>query len=1121
MEELTLNVSLLSPVSDLIAGASTLIDLIFGRAGNDVFYPFDPLRDSDAGVNIDILFGDTFDNTPEEFELTLALASGDPFAILNFDIPSIGSDRFVLGDEFQPYYTSFNPFSLVTDNFLGFNDFAVIYDFDPEQDTIQLNGKKENYFLLKIDSLPVSAIAPDAPENATPFSGYALFSLQAGIPDIVSLIVQKPEVELKLDDDSFLFVGNKPEDKPEDKKIGQFGTTGLDYGYNTTTDVFGNLYVVGSTSGSLNGHNRGSSDVWVTKYSANGTKLWERQYGSANGETAYEIITDAAGNFYMAGSTSGNFVDAFNSPRGTDAWVAKYDRHGNQLWGRQFGSDGSFGANGLPDPGEFGFSTSGFGLQLDASGDVYVSGLTINDNRKFIPGTNQPFLDFPVEDDSWIVKLNGTDGTNAWTDIPNGVTKITPPAKDVDPNFPFLAAVSPFFDESYDLATDAAGNSYLVGWTQGLTTISDPSRDLLKYDAWISKVDTNGNVVWTEQFGSVDEGLEFAWGVDTDSQGNIYVSGWTTGDLGEATEDFKKAAERDVFLAKFTSKIDDSTGAEFGDLEWAKKIGSPGDDGQYFGDLFIDDQDNIFLTGYTDDKLGDGNEDATINGWVGRFDTNGNNLWLQQLGIKDKADYATGVTARNGQVFVTGFTEGFLGTSYSDGAQGAAIDGWLAQLDLEDGKLQKFEGTGLEVVSSDDPGSITTIDISDTLVTDDKLPKGSNNTPSLGVYYGDVLDGISPAFDPNSENSMQAALMDAIMNDPSVFSGDMPDLKLEGSDDVDDLMMGFMGNDEIKGKKGNDQLHGLAGDDKLEGEDGDDTLYGGAGADELKGGDDNDTFVIQTANEAEFDVYDGGNEELGRNSRGDTILNASDGDIVFHKFDDAWDIETVDGGGHAIVGNASNNQFDFKETQLVNVSYVDGGAGEDEIKGGAGDETFRGGADKDKLEGKEGNDSLFGDAGTDELKGGKGDDFLHGGADADKLNGEEGNDILIGGTGNDELDGNKGDDILIGVEAATAGFGEYDKLKGGEDSDTFVLGDSMQAYYLGRGNADFALIDDFKRDQGDIIQLYGGISYNLKTDVSGLEKGTAIFQATSNDLIGIVKDVKGLDLADDNVFSFV
>ena len=179
------------------------------------------------------------------------------------------------------------------------------------------------------------------------------------------------------------------------------------------------------------------------------------------------------------------------------------------------------------------------------------------------------------------------------------------------------------------------------------------------------------------------------------------------------------------------------------------------------------------------------------------------------------------------------------------------------------------------------------------------------------------------------------------------------------------------------------------------------------------------------------------------------------------------------------------------------------------------------------LEGTDGDDNLSGGAGNDELKGKQGNDNLFGDAGDDKLKGEDDSDILIGGVGNDELEGGKGEDILTGVDpndpnASLAG-GEIDKLKGGDGFDTFVLGVSEQTYYTEQGNLDYGLIDDFKLDQSDKIQLSGSSSdYSLATDLPDLPKGTAIFQGANQDeLIGIVKDVKDLTLTDTNVFSFV
>ena len=904
MDDFDFFVALLTPASDLVEGdTGEITQGIFARAGNDVIYGFDPNANNNDNPKVDVLVGDLFDNSPEEFQIVLDIQAGNPLAILDRGKPpSVGADRFVLGDEIQPYYTTFNPASLVTTNRLGTNQFAVIYDFAPEQDIIQLNGKKDDYEIVEIDGLTVDGF------DGT-FFGEAIFSLQQGSRDLVAYVVSTPEVDLDLGEDYFEFVGDKPEDKPDEEKIGQLGTTGIDKALGAATDSSGNVYITGSTSGSLGGANQGSSDVWVARYNSNGnqTLLLQSDISTSEGETAVAVATDDDGNFYLTGS------------RGSNGWVAKYNNSGQQQWNNQIALPGAF-------------TTSSFGLDVDGDGNVYVSGLGIKDNP------DRETFDFAVEDDSWIAKFD-SGGTRQW---------LTP----ID---------TPFFNENYDLAVDAAGNSYAVGWTIGLVEESDPSRDLLKYDVWISKQDTNGQIEWIQQLGSADEGLEFAWGTDIDSEGNIYVTGWTTGALGTRDEEFEKSESYDVFLAKFAPEIDEQGNS----LLWAKQIGSEGDDGMFFSDLHIDAQDNIFLTGYTNDKLGKGKKDEKASSaWVGRFDTEGNNEWIQQFGSKESLDYGTDLSADgNGNLYVTGYTEAFLGTN-NRGANGASVDAWLAKLDVEEGKLQEFVGDSDDVVSIPNPGEIFTPDITDQLVVNEQLPEGDGQvnltegleTTSDVVDNEQIISNLTNPFDPRAENSFGSALVQALEEESNFSSVEVEDLKIEGTDG-DDNLFGDIGNDEMKGEKGNDNLFGDAGDDKLEGKDG--------------------------------------------------------------------------------------------------------------------------------------------------------------------------NDTIIGGTGNDELKGGDGIDVIIGVDTingvAGLGSGEIDKLKGEGDSDRFILGDSSQAYYVGQGNSDYGLIDDFELDESDTIQLYGNANdYSLETDVPDLPDGTAIFLGTGRDeLVGVVKDIEELTLTDTNVFRFV
>jgi hypothetical protein len=762
MADQTLAISLATPASDLVIGGGTNnSEALFGRAGNDTIYPDNPIASATQATNVDYLFGDIFDNSPEEYEITLNIQSaqqgGNPFLILNRNIPSVGADRFVLGDTTQPYYTTSKPDTLLTTNFLGLNEFAVIYDFGVNNDVIQLNGKPKDYRIVKINGLQIQGVTQ-------PLSGEAIFSLKQGAPDLVTFVVAKPEVNLDLQSNNFRFVGDKPQKKPaQNNRISQLGTTGNDLSLATGTDSAGNVYISGTTTGSLFRTNQGFTDAWLAKYDSNGNQIWGRQLGSSGDESNFAMVTDKDGNSYMAGGTSGNLFGTKQTD--SDVWVAKYDTNGNQVWGRQFSAGG--------------FSSGAFGLDLDPAGNVYLSGIEINSNQR------TDIFNFAVEDNSWVSKFDNN-GNQQWTTL----------IKNPSATFPF--DITPFFDECYDLAVDNNGNSIAVGWTQGLVQESDPSRQLLKYDAWVSKVDTTGKIQWLQQLGSTNQGLDFAWGVDTDSKGNIYVTGWTTGDIG--TKIGKKGiGGRDIWITKLNPD---------GSQVWAKQFGSPDDDGMYLSDMQIDDKDNIFLIGESNGKLGKGQKDESYNAWVARFDTDGNNKWVQQFGSKNNLDYPIGITTNaTGSLYVTGATDGLLGNT--NGVHTSGVDGWLAQLDVKNGKLQKFIGssnnvinsldnvinssdnviiTNSDVISIADPAPIPTIDITRDFVTKEKLPIGDNrinpaeginlnftqgtssnsagriSTTSSAFNYGQIVSNLGGIFDPQSEGSFSSALSGAVKN---------------------------------------------------------------------------------------------------------------------------------------------------------------------------------------------------------------------------------------------------------------------------------------------------------------------------------------------------------------------
>ena len=110
----------------------------------------------------------------------------------------------------------------------------------------------------------------------------------------------------------------------------QVGTSYDDKAYGFAIDTSGNVYVTGSTNGSLDVNtNAGDRDIFVVKYNSSGTKQWTKQMGSSSYDTARRVATDSSGNVYVTDRSDGG-LDGNTSAGAQDLFVVKYDSDGNK-----------------------------------------------------------------------------------------------------------------------------------------------------------------------------------------------------------------------------------------------------------------------------------------------------------------------------------------------------------------------------------------------------------------------------------------------------------------------------------------------------------------------------------------------------------------------------------------------------------------------------------------------------------------------------------------------------------------------------------------------------------------------------------------------------------------------
>lgn len=222
----------------------------------------------------------------------------------------------------------------------------------------------------------------------------------------------------------------------------------------------------------------------------------------------------------------------------------------------------------------------------------------------------------------------------------------------------------------------------------------------------------------------------------------------------------------------------------------------------------------------------------------------------------------------------------------------------------------------------------------------------------------------------------------------------------------------------------------------------------------------------------------------------DTIVLRSDltGNVWEYKIPENVENFTSGAGirDMTVVGNALDNVISAGHRNHTARMHVEGRGGNDTIFGSFRDDWLSGGPGNDILEGKNGEDILFGKKGDDYLAGLENHDHLIGGLGKDTLGGGAGDDILNGGIGADILFGYTGVDtaaywnssirVIVDLmgrhvlkgEAAGDQFFSIENVTGG-DFDDGLWGDDGNNRIVGRDGND--VLDG--RD-GDDILLGGG-----------------------------------------------
>lgn len=494
----------------------------------------------------------------------------------------------------------------------------------------------------------------------------------------------------------------------------QWGTEADDAGLSVAVDAAGDIYVIGSTRGVLDGDSSaGNDDVFITKWTGEGAKLWTRQWGTAGSDKANAVTVNADGDIILTGVTDG------------DIFLAKWSAEGQELWSRTWGTeqgdignavttdangdiwvtgltvgdlDGNTNAGGDCDCaltavsawcfpcadiflsqwstdgvklrtllwGASGSNDQGSNVVVDVNGDILLQGLTeghyegyanAGGDCGYFDPTAQTHLSQPCSD-PFLVKLNA-DGTELWARQWGTVGDDASGGLAIDAQGAVITGgmtITAWDGNGVELWSKESG----VGLPGDIAVSSDgtiiltgsvmPNEDDIR-DIFIGIWDGDGTAGWSKTLGGATA-FDRGRAVAQDAAGNIFVAGSTAGSLsGNTSEDTS-----DVFLTKWNN---DGTRA------WSRQTGSPKYD--HGLSVAVDAMGGIFVAGVTAGAL-DGNTSAGSDDlFLIKWSDDGSKEWTKQWGTS-KWDMGLSVAIdKDGNVYITGVTGGALDGNTSAG----------------------------------------------------------------------------------------------------------------------------------------------------------------------------------------------------------------------------------------------------------------------------------------------------------------------------------------------------------------------------------------------------------------------------------------------------------------------
>lgn len=336
-----------------------------------------------------------------------------------------------------------------------------------------------------------------------------------------------------------------------------------DIAYGVDSDESGNIYVTGRFSGLVNFGGgatnssltaTGTIDGFILKLNENGSFMWVKRVGGQFNTIPMNIVYSSS-NLYITGGFEGvvDFDPGTNTSNKTsngtkDFFLLKLDQNGLFNWVRTFG--GNVGENG-------------FSSVVDNSGFIYSTGYYYSQN-----------VNYQINGQNYTLQHSGAYDIFVTKTDPNGQT------------IWMKGFGGSGGDIGYDISFDSTGNLYITGQIEDTCYFENNTVIGNGVDIVISKLDVDGNVIWTKNHGGNNTDIGFS--ISIDNQNHLFISGYFQDTLNTIPNPIPSNGLQDYLIIQ----LDNSDGS----YVWSKTFGGTSADLSH--SIISDDQNNLFSAGY-------------------------------------------------------------------------------------------------------------------------------------------------------------------------------------------------------------------------------------------------------------------------------------------------------------------------------------------------------------------------------------------------------------------------------------------------------------------------------------------------------------------------------------------